>query len=108
MIAVGKGDVQVAQMLRKPWVCLMKQKGQPWEGRSCPSRFAQGCWRAEGCGVCEAEWRTVVWQFPALLGVCKESVRPQHLRTMCLLLGLGDRHNQGDKDLDFLCDFHLC
>jgi len=42
MIAVGKGDVQVAQMLRKPWVCLMKQKGQPWEGRSCPSHLAPG------------------------------------------------------------------
>jgi len=55
MIAVGKGDVQVAQMLRKPWVCFMKQKGQPWEGRPCASHTAPGCWGAEGCGVCDAE-----------------------------------------------------
>jgi len=110
VIAVGKGDVQVAQVLRKCWVCLMKQNDQPWEGRSCPSRFAQGCWRAEGCGVCDAEWRTVVWQFPALAGLCKEAVRPLCLRTMGLFRGLTDRgscHNQGDKDLDFLCDLQL-
>jgi len=55
MISVGKGDVQVAQMLRKPWVCFMKQKSQPWEGKSCPSRLALGCWGTEGCGVCDAE-----------------------------------------------------
>jgi len=53
MFAVGKGDVQVAQMLKKPWVCFMKQKGQPWEGRSCPSRLAPGLSGNRGMwGVC--------------------------------------------------------
>jgi len=43
-------------------------------------------------------------------GLCKEAVRPQCLRMMCVLIGLGGRgncHNQGDKGLDFLCDCHL-
>ena len=38
-------------------------------------------------------------------------MKSQCLRTICLLLGLGGRgscDNQGHKDLDFLCDFHLC
>ena len=68
---VGKATVQVAVMLRKPLLWFMKQKGQtltrrPWEGRSSPSRVAQGSsWGQWDVRMSNAKCRKTVQHFPA-------------------------------------------